>query len=376
MAMTTLPKTNFIQLQEHDEQLLRLGMLAEKYFPDDPNTSLLKLRQLAELLAQLAATRVGLYVSPDESQYELLRRLQDQGILPREIAQLFGEVRRAGNVANHAMRGEHATALAALKIAWQLGVWFHRTFKNPQFKSGAFIPPSRPMGESKELQDELSRLKAALDEYQASHEETTQQLKFTKAQLHEVKNEQVFWEQMAAEAEQAKTALEKRLATQQTAAEKQSKSTVVQLVSAANTAAEALQLDEADTCKIIDQQLQQAGWVADSQTLKYSKGTRPKQGKNLAISQWPTESGPADYVLFIGFTPIAVIEAKRKNIDVSGALQQAKRYSRTFTPTGETLLPDSNWGADTAYRVPFAFSSNGRPYLRQLSTRSGIWFCD
>lgn len=37
-------QTNFAQLAEHDEQLLRLGLLAERYFPEDPNTSLLKLR--------------------------------------------------------------------------------------------------------------------------------------------------------------------------------------------------------------------------------------------------------------------------------------------------------------------------------------------
>lgn len=133
--------SNFAQLQERDEQLLRLGLLAERYFPEDPNTSLLKLRQLTELLAQLVATKVGLYVSPEEAQYDLLRRLRDQGILPGEIAQLFGEVRRAGNAASHAMTGDHRTALAALKIAWQLGLWFHRTFKNPSFKCGPFIPP-------------------------------------------------------------------------------------------------------------------------------------------------------------------------------------------------------------------------------------------
>jgi type I restriction enzyme, R subunit len=50
-------------------------MLAERYFPDDPSTTLLKLRQLTELLAQLVATKVGLYQSPEESQYDLLRRL-------------------------------------------------------------------------------------------------------------------------------------------------------------------------------------------------------------------------------------------------------------------------------------------------------------
>jgi hypothetical protein len=34
--------TNLAQLGEHDEQSLRLGMLAEWYFPEDPNTGLLK----------------------------------------------------------------------------------------------------------------------------------------------------------------------------------------------------------------------------------------------------------------------------------------------------------------------------------------------
>ena len=130
-------RTNFAYLETHDAQLVRLGMLAERYFAEDPNTALLKLRQLAELLAQLVATKVGLYTSREEAQYDLLRRLQDQGILPREIAQLFGEVRRAGNAANHAIVGDHRTALAVLKITWQLGVWFHRTFGESRLQVGA-----------------------------------------------------------------------------------------------------------------------------------------------------------------------------------------------------------------------------------------------
>ena len=31
------------------------------------------------------------------------------------------------------------------------------------------------------------------------------------------------------------------------------------------------------------------------------------------------------------------------------------------------------WGE---YVVPFVFSANGRPYLKQLETQSGIWFRD
>ncbi|MDZ4731587.1 MAG: type I restriction-modification system endonuclease [Xanthomonadales bacterium] len=374
--MARLPLTNFAHLDHHDEQLLRLGLLAEKYFADDPNTCLLKLRQLAELLAKLVAAKTGQLVAPEETQYDLLRRLQDSGLLPREIAQLFGEVRRTGNAASHALEGDHRGALSAMKITWQLSLWFHRTFENPAYKSGPFVPPAPPKDESDELRAEMDRLSQALHDYQEIHHATAEQLEETEAKLREAKNEQTFWEQMAAEAEQGKIALEKRLNEQQTLSVAQPRTAWTKLISAANTAASAVNLDEADTRKLIDQQLRQAGWEVDSQTIKYNKGARPEKGRNLAIAEWPTKSGPADYVLFVGLTPIAVAEAKRKNVDVSGSLQQAKRYSRTFTPTQETVLPDENWGENAAYRVPFAFSSNGRPYLRQLATKSGIWFCD
>lgn len=374
--MSTRTQTNFAVLQHHDEQLLHLGMLAERYFADDPNTSLLKLRQLTELLAQMLAARTGLYTSSEEKQYDLLRRLQDSRILPREIFQMFNEVRRSGNAASHALSNDHSSALSALKLTWQLGLWFHRTFKDPGYKSGPFFPPTSPIDESAELRAELDRLSQAMSEYQSAHKEAADQLEITQSQLREAKDERSFWEQLASETELAKSALEQRLVDQQAIATAQPKSTVIQFISAANTAASAVQLDEADTRKIIDQQLLQAGWEADSEKLRYNKGTRPEKNRNRAIAEWPTESGPADYVLFIGLTPVAVIEAKRKNVDVSGALQQAKRYSRTFKPSTETTLPAENWGDDAAYRIPFAFSSNARPFLRQLATKSGIWFCD
>src|SRR5215510_8424118 len=300
MYKPPLLTSNFAHLQEHDEQLLRLGMLAERYFPDDPNTTLLKLRQLAELLAQIVATKVGLYQSSEESQYDLLRRLQDQGILPREIAQLFDEVRRAGNAASHAIAGDHRTALATLKITWQLGLWFHRTFKNPSFKSGPFIPPQSPPDESAELRAELTRLRQALEQDRAAHQETAQRLEAAEARLREAKDEQTFWEQMASEAEEAKTALEQRLAAQQAETAAQPRETVTAFVTAANTAAAAVHLDEGETRKLIDQQLRLAGWTADSATLVYAQGDRPEKNHNLAIAEWPTHSGPADYVLFVG----------------------------------------------------------------------------
>ncbi|MGA2636197.1 hypothetical protein [Methylocella sp.] len=46
-------QSNFTFLKPHDDQLVRLGALAERYFHDDPNTCLIKLRQFGELLAQV-----------------------------------------------------------------------------------------------------------------------------------------------------------------------------------------------------------------------------------------------------------------------------------------------------------------------------------
>ncbi len=116
--------------------------------------------------------------------------------------------------------------------------------------------------------------------------------------------------------------------------------------------------------------------MVDSERLTFSKGARPQRGQNVAIAEWPTETGPADYALFMGLVPIAIVEAKRKHIDVSGALQQAKRYSRGFRPSPELELPSTNYGAQGEFRVPFVFATNGRPYLRQLAEKSGVWFCD
>jgi type I restriction enzyme R subunit len=249
MKSRTALSSNFAHLQFHDEQLLRLGMLAERYFADDPNTCLLKLRQLAELIAQIVASNVGVF-SREDGQYELLARLRDHGILPDEIYQLFGEVRRTGNSANHALSGDHRTALAMLKIVWQIGVWFHRTFKDANFKSGPFIPPQAPASETEELRSELETLASELAQYQSAHHEKTQQLDAMEAELKTAKDEQTFWENLATEAEAEKTALQQRLAAKQEAAATQPAKAVASMVTASAKAATHLHLDEAETRRI------------------------------------------------------------------------------------------------------------------------------
>lgn len=112
-------QTNFAFLEQGESQLARLGMLSEKYFPDDPNTSLLKLRQYGELLAQRVAAYVGLYTAYDETQHALLNRLYNEQIISFQVKQLFNELRKAGNEANHEFKGDYRIALAHIRYAWQ-----------------------------------------------------------------------------------------------------------------------------------------------------------------------------------------------------------------------------------------------------------------
>ena len=74
---------------------------------------------------------------------------------------------------------------------------------------------------------------------------------------------------------------------------------------------------------------------------------------------------------------MGVIEAKRGVKDVPGRLGQAKRYARDIKLTPDEASPGSPWinGLDQ-FRVPFLFVTNGRPYVKQLATKSGIWFWD
>ncbi len=370
-------QTNFAFLKHHNDQLLNLGILAERYFPSDPNTCLLKLRQLAELFTQHLAARAGIYTSTEENQYDLLIRLQNNGLLQREVYQLFHEIRRLGNAANHALTGDHSTALSALKITWQIGLWFHRTFKDPKFKSGPFVPPAPPKDQSVELKDELHRLQTELDKYRATHTGTSQLLSEIEAKARAASDEKSFWESLASETEQQNNALKAELAELQKQAAAQLKASLFKVATAATKAATFVQLDEAATRKIIDAQLRAAGWEAESETLRYAEGARPEKGRNKAIAEWPVfnqTTGRADYVLFVGNTPLAVVEAKRGNIDVSGCLEQAKGYSADILPS-EFVQPGGPW-QNGKYKIPFAYSANGRPFLKQLSTKSGIWFCD
>lgn len=372
---------NFEFLAVHDTRLVALGDFAERYFRDDPSTAIVKLRQFAELLAKLIAAHHAAYRDERETFDEILRRLSYDRIIPKEVADVFHALRKTGNAAVHEATGNHANALTSLKFARQLGIWFHRTYgKQPGFHPGPFMPPPEPIDATAALRDEIEALqrKVAASEDAVTHarreaEQQTRARETIEERLKREAEERATWEQLAQESEAEKAAIVAKLASLQAEAEAAPRAAFVEFLQRGEEAATKLDLDEAETRALIDQQLRDRGWETDTKTLRHGAGVRPAKGRNMAIAEWPTASGPADYALFVGTMLVGVVEAKRRRKNVSAAIDQAERYSVGIKESSDFVTAGGQWGE---HRAPFVFAANGRSYLKQIETESGIWFRD
>lgn len=376
---------NFAFLAAHSPQLSKLGQLAERYFADDPPAALVKLRQFAEITAKSVAARHALLPGQAVSFDDVLRTLRARSILPREIGDLFYHLKRIGNVAVHEDVGSAGDVLTSLKIAREVGVWFHRSYGGyPDFKPGAFVPPTPPVDASKALSDELAALKAAIavsadSEAKAllAAQEAEQRRRRSEDRAAQDAQDKAFWEHYAAETEAALRSAEAALAGMQAQASAMPAQQLDLLADLATDSAKRVDLDEATTRVLIDGRLRTAGWTVDSAVLRHALGTRPDYATPIAIAEWPTKSGPVDYALFVEGRCVGVIEAKRQSSDVPGRIAQAKRYARDIALSVDELASGGPWsdGGDR-FSVPFMFATNGRAYVKQLATKSGTWFWD
>ncbi len=382
--MTEFHSPNFAFLADLDLPLMHQAALAERRCLDDPSAALTKLRLFGELLAKNIAARFGVYTDAQSQQHEILKKLKYKDVLDSKLADMFHSIRIAGNAAVHEGKGTVRDALQNLRFAHQLAVYFYRVFRDPKFKSGPFQVPPNPANVTETLQNELDSARNQILELQGQIKDAE---KITKAEAQKRKKAEKeaakAWEEFNAalelaqltedQAQQEIALYEEELQILQTEGAKKTEIEFQQTLAFSKSASSQVDLTEADTRKLIDQQLVAAGWEADTAEIRYSKGVRPEKGKNKAIAEWPTKSGPADYVLFKGLTAIAVIEAKRKKLDVYGAIDQAKRYSKGFQPDSSCELVGGPWGK---FKIPFVFATNGSPFLRQMENQSGIWFCD
>ena len=162
---------NFDFLRAHGQQLFRLAAQAEHYFRTDPNTTLMKLRQFAELLAKEVAARTGSLRSADDRFFDLLGELGRSGYVPGQAMTLFHQLRTAGNEAIHGDLDDFAVALTRLKVARQLAVWFVRSYGGQRhFNPGPFVPPPAPVDPTIELREQLEALRAVAESHKTAAE--------------------------------------------------------------------------------------------------------------------------------------------------------------------------------------------------------------
>lgn len=83
---------------------------------------------------------------------------------------------------------------------------------------------------------------------------------------------------------------------------------------------------EAKAREIIDQKLLDAGWA-----IQDMKQFNPLASCGVAIREFPTTSGPADYALFVDRKPVGIIEAKASHLGetLSTAEGQSRRYAES-----------------------------------------------
>lgn len=323
-------KSNFEFLKDSFPVLANFGELSEKYLYTDSNSCLMKLGMIGETIVNLIFTYDKLPLPYDNTAVNRIDTLYREGLITHDLADILHALRKKRNLAVHENYASVEDGKALIQMAYSLTEWFMQTYGDWNYQSKPFVMPpdsafavsiDKAAEEAKEdlLMDEASKVAAAAPAVS-----------------------------MDDRRKQAGKAAGRRFKS------------------------------EAETRYLIDEQLRKVGWEADTEKLRYSKGTRPAKGRNIAIAEWPTDStvgnkGYVDYALFVGTQLVATVEAKAIHKDIPSVIDyQCKDYSRNIRAE-DAKYQIGTWGN---FKVPFTFATNGRPYLKQYDTKSGVWFLD
>ena len=321
-------KSNFEFLDKEFPVLSQFGKKAEAYLYSDSNSCLMKLGMIGETVVNLMFTYDRIMPPSENTAVNRIGVLFREGLLTQDLVDVLHALRKVRNKAVHENYSSVEDGKVLIQMAHSLCEWFMQTYGDWNYQAVPFVMPT----------DSQEQDIADTDDAQE--------------------------ESLVKEAE------EKAAASGSVTKEKRRQQ--------AARAASQRQKTEAEMRYIIDQQLCQVGWEADTENLRFSNGTRPAKGRNLAIAEWPTDStvgnhGRADYALFIGLQFVGIIEAKAEHKDIPSVIDyQGKDYPRNIR-VDDAQYQVGSWGS---YKVPFTFATNGRPYLEQYRTKSGIWFLD
>ena len=322
--------SNFRFLEQDFPVLANFGRLAEEYCCNDSNSCLMKLGMIGETIVNLMFTYDRIALPTENTAIKRIDTLYREGLLTQDLVDILHALRKVRNKAVHENYASDTDAMALLPMAHSLCEWFMQTYGDWNYQHHEFMMPiaqQQVLDVDKAAEEQMETRLAQEAEAKAAQTETISK-----------DSRRIRAGQMASQRERT----------------------------------------EAETRFLIDQQLRQVGWEADTENLRFSKGTRPAKGRNMAIAEWPTDSnvgnhGRADYALFIGLQLVGIIEAKAEHKDIPSVIDyQGKEYPSNIRAS-DAPYQVGTWGK---YKVAFTFATNGRPYLEQYRTKSGIWFLD
>ena len=327
--------SNFEFLKKRWPILENLGRLAERNLYIDSNTTFMKCGMFGEIIVKYMFSIEHIDETPivyNNNHNNRIKLLKKEDLIPEDIDTILNMLRIKRNYAAHEWYENVEKAKVQLELTYKLAVWFMQTYGDWDFEPRPFVMP-----EKNQYGEDIGDI---AKEYEKKY-------KALEAELNVLKAKEKDKEELERRREQGKKASRK------------------------------IELNEAETRRIIDAQLRGAGWEADTTTLRYSKGTRPQKGRNIAIAEWPTYSkekghGAVDYALFIGKKLVGFIEAKKYSKDVAGTIVEAKVYAKGVKEEHSDYVI-SNW---RNYKVPFLFSANGRKYIKEIKDKSGVHFLD
>lgn len=355
--------SNFSFLQTYWPDFAKTMEFAENYVYTDPASSKNKSGLFVELMVR-EILRIENIAEPqfENSHYTRTKLLKNEGLLPYDVNQWINQVRIKRNDSTHENKASEQEALSVLSFTYHIAVWFMQVYGDGSFKPETFVNPERP----KKIPDYTRLVLNQEKKIEAQNEEIASK------NVALAERDKLLAEQKAIIEQLTKERESNRAVTPQSELSKQERLNV------SATAVSNARLTEDETRQLIDEQLRRVGWEVDTKTLRYSKGTRPQKGKKIAIAEWPmkptkTANDRADYALFIDGQLIGIIEAKAYEKSVYAIIDnQCHEYARNVKEDDEHHC----MGKWQNYKVPFVFATNGRPYLKQIETESGIWFHD
>ncbi|MDJ0312026.1 DEAD/DEAH box helicase family protein [Arthrobacter sp. H35-D1] len=350
---------NFGLLLDVEPLLAVYGAGAEASLYTDPNGSLIKCRQLAEVLTEQLLLRSNTAVDSSK-QIDRIQALAAAGVLGKDAIEDLHRIRKTGNQATHSHLFNANITLGVLHTCWELGTLLYRAVTKDRTVR-TFLPPS-PADLTPATAEDAASLHAIHDALDSSRDELAEALTVldssrtqaqaeaaarakAEAELAAARTEQ---SDMAAKLEQLQAQLNELASSEPRLSRDVPKPTPAARQTFIDRATAPRPLSEVQARKNIDKMLRAAGWLVQDY-----RDIAPMAGMGVAVREFPLDSGFADYLLYVDSRLVGVLEAKKEGMSLTGVEWQTSKYA-TGLPASARL---ATWHPDTP--LPFCYESTG-----------------